>query len=126
LGDAGWGNAGVEGGRRIGKSSLDMLLAMEECIRTPGAIVGYIAPVREKLKGYIQPILAEVLADCPAHLKPEYLVNENALKFPNGAKILFVGSNNKSYITLRGFKLKAFLATSSPSWTILITRWTGF
>jgi hypothetical protein len=97
----------VEGGRRIGKSSLDMLLAIEECIRTPKAIVGYIAPVREKLKGYIQPILADVLADCPAHLRPEYLVNENALKFPNGAKILFVGSNNKSYITLRGFKLKA-------------------
>lgn len=97
----------IEGGRRTGKSSLDMLLAIETCIRNPGCIVGYIAPVREKLKGYIQPILADVLADCPAHLKPEYLVNENALKFPNKAKILFVGSNNKSYITLRGFKLKA-------------------
>lgn len=97
----------VEGGRRIGKSSLDMLLAIEECIRTPKVIVGYIAPVREKLKEYIQPILFEVLQDCPETHKPEYLVNANSLIFPNGSKILFVGSNNKSYITLRGFKLKA-------------------
>jgi hypothetical protein len=97
----------VEGGRRIGKSSLDMLLAIEECIRTPDAIVGYIAPVREKLAGYIQPILADVLADCPKHLKPEFLVNGTKLLFPNGACVLFTGSNNQSYITLRGFKLKA-------------------
>lgn len=97
----------IEGGRRIGKSTLDMTLAIEDCIRTPKCIVGYIAPVREKLKEYIQPILFEVLNDCPEKLKPEYLVNANSLVFPNGSKILFTGSNNKSYITLRGFKLKA-------------------
>lgn len=97
----------LEAGRRTGKSTLDMTLAVEECIRTPHAIVGYIAPVREKLKEYIQPILFEVLQDCPDRLKPEYLVNSNSLLFPNGSKILFTGSNNKSYITLRGFKLKA-------------------
>lgn len=97
----------IEAGRRTGKSSLDMLLAIETCIRTPRVIVGYIAPVREKLKEYIQPILFDALQDCPDKLKPEYIVNANKLVFPNGSAILFTGSNNKSYITLRGFKLKA-------------------
>lgn len=97
----------IEAGRRTGKSTLDMTLGVEECIRTPNVTVGYIAPVREKLKEYIQPILHEVLMDCPERYKPDFLTNSNTLVFPNRSKVLFTGSNNKSYITLRGFKLKA-------------------
>ncbi len=99
----------LEVGRRTGKSSFDMLIGIEECIRTPRSIVGYIAPVREKLTEYIQPILFDVLMDCPEELKPEYIQKTNSLVFKNGSKIMFTGSNNKSYVTLRGFKLKLLL-----------------
>lgn len=99
----------IECGRRTGKSSLDMLIGIEECIRTPRATIGYIAPVREKLTEYIQPILFDVLSDCPEEFKPEYIQKTNSLVFKNGSKIMFTGSNNKSYVTLRGFKLKMLL-----------------
>jgi len=99
----------LEVGRRTGKSSFDMLIGIEECIRTPRVIVGYIAPVREKLTEYIQPILFDVLQDCPEEFKPEYIQKTNSLVFKNGSRIMFTGSNNKSYVTLRGFKLKLLL-----------------
>lgn len=99
----------LEVGRRTGKSSFDMLIGIEECIRSPRCTVGYIAPVREKLTEYIQPILFDVLADCPEEYKPEYIQKTNSLVFKNGSKIMFTGSNNKSYVTLRGFKLKLLL-----------------
>ena len=99
----------LEVGRRTGKSSFDMLIGIEECIRTPRCIVGYIAPVREKLTEYIQPILFDVLQDCPDEFKPEYIQKTNSLVFKNGSRIMFTGSNNKSYVTLRGFKLKLLL-----------------
>jgi hypothetical protein len=100
----------LECGRRTGKSSLLMLLGAETCIQNPGCIVGYIAPVREKLAEYVQPIIFDLISDCPADQKPEWREKTCTLVFPNGSKIMFVGSNNKSYVALRGFKLKQVLA----------------
>lgn len=100
----------MECGRRTGKSSLLMLLGTETCIRAPRSIVGYIAPVREKLAEYVQPIIYGLIEDCPADLKPQWMEKTCTLVFPNGSKIMFVGSNNKSYVALRGFKLAMVLA----------------
>lgn len=99
-----------ECGRRTGKSSLLMLLCTEVCIANPGCIVGYIAPVREKLTEYVQPIIFDLIRDCPEAMKPEYNSKSNTLVFPNGSKLMFVGANNKSYVALRGFKLKMVAA----------------
>ncbi len=99
----------MECGRRTGKSSLLMLLGAEICIQNPRCLVGYIAPVREKLTEYVQPIIYDLIQDCPEGMKPEYKEKTCTLVFPNGAKIMFVGSNNKSYVALRGFKLKMLL-----------------
>lgn len=97
-----------ECGRRTGKSSTMLLLCVEEALRTPHVQVGYMAPVREKLTEYMRPIIHDLIADCPPKLAPVYNEKSNKLIFPNGSEVLFVGSNNKSYITLRGFKLKFF------------------
>lgn len=101
----------LEWGRRTGKTSTMLLLMAEEALKRENAQIGFLAPVREKLTEFIQPIIHDLLIDCPQdkNFKPVYMEKTNHLYFPStDAKILFVGAQNKSYITLRGFRLAAF------------------
>lgn len=101
----------LECGRRTGKTSTMLLLKAEEAIRHMNVQIGFMAPVREKLTEFIQPIIFDLIQDSPRgkDFRPVYFEKTNTLYFPSsGSEIIFVGSQNKSYITLRGFKLKGF------------------
>ena len=57
--------------RQTGKSFLMCLLAIETCIRKPGAIVKYACPKQKMVKTILKPIMRQILEDCPPEVKPE-------------------------------------------------------
>lgn len=87
--------------RRFGKSDFGLTWLTEDCVKNPGSVSAYFAPVKEGLSDYIQPIIAQVYSDCPEDMKP-VLDASLTLHFPNGSTIIFRGSNNKSHRTKRG------------------------
>lgn len=87
--------------RRFGKSDYGLTWLAEDCIKNPGSMSAYFAPVKEGLSDYIQPIIAQTFSDCPIALQPA-LDSSLTLNFPNGSKVIFRGSNNKSHRTKRG------------------------
>ena len=91
----------IECCRRLGKSTYGLLWLTEDCIKNPGCVNAFFAPVKEGLKDYITPIIAQTFADCPEDLRPT-IDASLTLIFPNGSKIIFRGSNNQQHRTKRG------------------------
>lgn len=94
--------------RRVGKSTFLFILAVEKCLEKAGARVGFVAPVERRLEDYIRAISTKVLMDCPEGLRPEELAHKNIYRFKNGSEIVFAGSNNQSYNSLRGLEFDHF------------------
>ncbi len=90
--------------RRLGKSTYGLIWLTEGCIKTPGSICAFYAPVKEGLRDYILPIIDKTYADCPPDLCP-VLDSTLTLTFPNGSRILFRGSNNQQHRLRRGGNL---------------------
>lgn len=90
--------------RRLGKSFLLCLLAVEKCIKTPMSSVKYVCPQKKQVKDNIQPIMNEIFMDCPAEMRPEFKYNEYKYVFPNGSEIKMAGTDNGHHESLRGSK----------------------
>ncbi len=88
--------------RRLGKSSMLLMLMTEECKQAPRRKCVFFAPVKEGLLDYIEPIIEETYADCPDHLRPVFDRQRFLLRFSNGSRILFRGANNKQHRVRRG------------------------
>ena len=91
----------LEANRRTGKSAYGLIWLSEDCIKHPGGVSAFFAPVKEGLRDYILPIIAEVYKDCPDELRP-VLDASLTLTFPKGSQIMFRGSNNQQHRTKRG------------------------
>jgi hypothetical protein len=94
----------LEASRRASKSSWLFIKMNEEARRNPGTHYAFVAPVAKGLDIYIEKIIAEVLKDCPDDLRPRYDSVKHILRFRNMSTIMFAGSDNKTYNTLRGNK----------------------
>jgi hypothetical protein len=94
----------LEASRRASKSSWLFIKMNEEARRHPGTHYAYVAPVAKGLDIYIEKIMVEVLKDCPDDLRPKYDSVKHILRFKNLSTIMFAGSDNKTYNTLRGNK----------------------
>lgn len=90
--------------RRLGKSYLMCILAIEHCLKKEGAIVKYVCPKQDMVKKIIEPIIQDITKDCPQELKPEYKTNHKMYIFPNGSQIQIAGTDNGHYQSLRGGK----------------------
>lgn len=90
--------------RRLGKSFLLCLLAIETCLQKPHSIVKYVCPRKNMVKTILQPIMQQILEDCPAELKPEFKTNDYMYQFPNGSMIQMAGTDNGHHENLRGGK----------------------
>jgi hypothetical protein len=93
--------------RRLGKSTYGLIWLTEDCIKNPGGISAFFAPVKEGLRDYIGDFnkpdtpLGQAFKDCPEDLRPT-LDATLTLNFPNGSKIIFRGSNNQQHRIRRG------------------------
>lgn len=88
--------------RRLGKSFLCCVLALEMCLQKPGARVLYIAPTAKQVRTIITPIMRDLLRDCPQGLLPSFTSMDGIWKFPNGSEIHIVGVNNNHADDARG------------------------
>ena len=95
----------IECTRRFGKSTFLLMILVEFCIKNPGSMAGFFAPVKESLRDYIEPIINKVLIDCPDDLRP-VLDATLTLTFPNKSTIIFRGSNMKQHRVRRGGDLQ--------------------
>lgn len=94
----------IASSRRLGKSFLLCLIAVEKCIQTPNAIVKYVSPQKRQVKTVIQPIMNEIFKDCPAEMRAEFKYNDYMYIFPNGSQIQLAGTDGGHHESLRGSK----------------------
>lgn len=94
----------VNASRRLGKSFFLVILALEQCIRTPKSIIVYIQPETAMIRKNLNPDIETMLEDCPLELRPKFGSQDNVWTFPNGSKILLAGTDGQNYDKLRGGK----------------------
>lgn len=88
--------------RRLGKSYVLCVLAIEQCLKYPNSLVKYLAPTQKNVRTIINPNIAKILEDCPLDLLPEYKKNDGFYKFPNGSEIQLAGTDAGNAEALRG------------------------
>lgn len=88
--------------RRSGKSYALCVLAIETCLRKPGAIVKFLAPTRVQVNLIIRPLMRKVLETCPDDIRPEYKAKDNIYYFPNGSELQLSGTDGGNAERLRG------------------------
>lgn len=88
--------------RRLGKSTLMLILAVEKCLQKPNARVIFLMPYAKDAATLAQDTLAEVMADCPEDLRPTWHGQTKEISFNNGALIRLRGVNGESAAFLRG------------------------
>lgn len=88
--------------RRLGKTYLMLTMAMETCLKTPGAVVKYVFPKQKSAKKNLFPEIKKILAECPKHLQPEFKVADLLVKFKNGSEIQLSGADNGNIENIRG------------------------
>lgn len=88
--------------RRLGKSYLLIIMALEQCLKHPKSIVKFLQPKVNMIRKNLRPIFTEILKDCPKTLKPEFKTMDNMWVFPNGSEIHLAGTDNGNAENLRG------------------------
>lgn len=88
--------------RQVGKSWLLVALALEQAFKLPGSIVKYASLTQLSVESIVEPILLQMLEDCPDDIRPHYDGQSKVLAFKNGSIIGFAGTDGKTYRRLRG------------------------
>ncbi len=78
--------------RRLGKTFVMMLLAVEQCIKQKDSIVKILFPKKKDAKDVARFQMREILKDCPIDLKPEWKEADKMFVFPNGSEIQMAGT----------------------------------
>lgn len=88
--------------RRLGKTYYACCLGIDTCLKIPNAIVKFVSPTQKMLKDNIEPIMSEILKDCPEELRPEYVKSRNMFRFKNGSILQMAGTDSGNAERLRG------------------------
>ncbi len=81
--------------RRLGKSFLLSVLAVEQCLQKPGSHVRYAAGTSEMVEEIIEPHMATILDDAPDDLAPDFNATKWRWSFPNGSSIRVAGCDDR-------------------------------
>jgi len=88
--------------RGSGKSRTLCIIAIEECLKNPKALVKYACAKQKDARQIIQPLIRDLMEDCPDDLKCVYNVAEGAYKFPSGSQLQLAGLDSGRAESLRG------------------------
>ena len=88
--------------RRLGKTWMLCVLALEQCLRKPYSIVKFVFPKQKDAKTNISPLMREITDDCPKDILPTYMTADKIYSFPNGSQIQLAGSDNGNIEGVRG------------------------
>jgi hypothetical protein len=92
--------------RRLGKSTVTCVIAIEECLKTPNTIIKYCCAKQVDAKGIIRPLIRDLVKTCPTDIRPEFKAYEKAYVFPNGSRIEISGLDGGRAESLRGGSAK--------------------
>ncbi len=95
--------------RRLGKSYLLCCLALEYALQHPGARVSYAAPTAKDASEITNDLMAQILADCPEDIRPEWIVGSKEFRFKNGSALRVSGVNAEHHENLRGRAAHLFI-----------------
>lgn len=86
----------LEWARRLGKTWLLVVLAIEECLRGPRRRVPYGASTIKALQEFIQPTFESIIQDAPDDVRPRYSHESGHWTFPhNGSYTHLFGCDDK-------------------------------
>ena len=88
--------------RQFGKSYSLVALALEECLRRPGAEVKYASVDQKMCRAIVFPAIEKQLADCPKDLRPQFRSQDGLFYFPNGSRLTVAGVDRDNVKKLRG------------------------
>jgi hypothetical protein len=88
--------------RRLGKTYLLALMAIEQCLTQERSIVKFLMPEAKMIRTTLRPIMQEIFLDAPKELIPQFSTQDSIYKFVNGSEIHLAGTDNGNYEKLRG------------------------
>lgn len=88
--------------RRLGKSFLLCVIALEKAIGMPNAQIKFAAPTQKAVKKIITPLMRQLLETCPPALQPKLKTVDGVYEFPNGSEIHMAGTEQGQADSLRG------------------------
>jgi PBSX family phage terminase large subunit len=90
-------------GRRLGKTTLMCIMALEACLKKQGSVVKFIFPRQKDAKRNILPLMRMLLEDCPKDVKPTFMEADKCFRFShNNSEIQFAGSDSGNAESIRG------------------------
>lgn len=95
--------------RQIGKSFWLTTLVLGECFRTPGAQVKFATGTAKAAHAIIQPLVRQVLAECPPELRPRRAKSEGVWNWPSGSTLTIAGLDADDGDRLRGQRSHLFV-----------------
>jgi hypothetical protein len=82
--------------RRLGKTFLLVLIAIEFALKHKKAKIKFAASTADDLEEIVLPLFDEILGDCPAHLKPKWRASKQKFLFPaTGSEIKLAGCDDR-------------------------------
>lgn len=88
--------------RRLGKSYMLVVMALEIALRKPQARILYLAPFGNDARKIVQDTLDQIFPDCPEEFRPSFKTQDQEFHFKNGSTIRFRGTNGERAQYLRG------------------------
>lgn len=89
--------------RRLGKSYTLCVIAIEKCLTQKNAKVKYLAPTQKMVRTIIRPLMRQLTADAPDHIRPKENKAEGIWYFPTtGSQIQIVGCDGGNAESARG------------------------
>ncbi len=92
----------INSARRLGKSYLLCLLALEHAIKNPNAQIKYAAETQRSVKKIILPLMRQIMETCPRELRPRFSSPDGVYEFSNGSEIHIAGAALDQADSLRG------------------------
>ena len=93
----------VNSSRRLGKSFLLCLIAVETALKIPGAQIKFAAPTQKMVRKIILPLIRQILETCPDSLRPRVNKVDGLIEFlHNGSEIHIAGTEQAQADNLRG------------------------
>lgn len=88
--------------RRMGKSYLLCIIAIEFAYKHPNAQIKFAAPTAKMVRNIIRPAFRQILEDCPKTQRPKENKVEGQWEFPNGSVVTIAGCDDGNAESLRG------------------------
>lgn len=92
----------INSSRRIGKSYLLCLIALEHAIQNPGSDIKIATGNQKMTRKIITPLIRQLLETCPKELRPKFRGIDGTFEFGNGSMITVCGTEMGQIDGLRG------------------------